>query len=89
MAAIINSNYNSYFCFNEVGVKVYEEIKIINPRKSAKITDIPIRVLKENADIFADYISGFFNESIKTNTCPSVYKNANITPVFKKSIHRF
>ena len=41
-------------------------------------TDIPIRVPKENADIFGDYIFGFFNESIK---------NANITPVFKKG-HR-
>ena len=47
-------------------------------------TDIPIRVLKENADIFADYICGFFNEFIKKSTFPSILKNANITPVFKK-----
>ena len=47
-------------------------------------TDIPIRVLKENAYIFADYICGFFNESIKKSTFPTIFKNANITPVFKK-----
>ena len=47
-------------------------------------TDIPIRVLKENADIFATYICGFFNESIKKSAFPSILKNANITPVFKK-----
>ena len=52
--------------------------------KSAQSTDIPIRVLKENADIFADYICGFFNESIKKSTFPSILENANITPVFKK-----
>ena len=50
-------------------------------------TDIPIRVPKENADIFGDYICGFFNESIKKSTFPSILKNANITPVFKKG-HR-
>ena len=47
-------------------------------------TDIPIRVLKENADIFADYICGFFNESIKKIYISILLKNANITPVFKK-----
>lgn len=46
MAVIINSNNNSYFRFSEVGV--YEEIKIINPRKSAKSNNISITVLKEN-----------------------------------------
>ena len=49
-----------------------------------QITDIPIRVLTENADIFANYICGFFNESIKKSTYPSILKDANITSVFKK-----
>ena len=40
-------------------------------------------MLKENADIFADYICGFFNESIKKPTFPFILKNANKTPVFK------
>ena len=41
-------------------------------------------MLKEKAGIFADYICGFFNESIKKFTFPSTLKNGNITPVFKK-----
>ena len=53
-------------------------------RKSVQSTDIPIRVLKENADIFADYICRFFNESINKSAIPSILKNTNITPVFKK-----
>ena len=52
-------------------------------------TNIPIRVLKENADIFADYICGIFNEPIKKSPFPSVLKNANITPVFKKGYRGF
>ena len=47
-------------------------------------TDIPMRVLKENGDIFADYICRFFNQSVKKSTFKSILKNANITPVFKK-----
>ena len=66
IVAIRNANNNSHFHFNEVSVEeVYKEIRKLSPRKSAQSTDIPIRVLKENADIFADYICGFFNESIK------------------------
>ena len=85
IVAIRNANNNSHFHFNEVSVEeVYKKIRKLIPRKSAQSTDIPIRVLKENADIFADYICGFFNESIKKSTFPSILKNANITPVFKK-----
>ena len=66
IVAIRNANNNSHFHFNEVTVEeVYEEIRKLSTRKSVQRTDIPIRVLKENADIFADYICGFFNESIK------------------------
>ena len=47
-------------------------------------TDTPIRVVKENTNVFTDYICRFFNESIKKSRFPSILKNANITPVFKK-----
>ena len=84
IVAVRNAN-NSHFHFNEISVEeVYNEIRKSSPRKSAQSTDISIRVLKENADIFTDYICGFFNESIKKSTFPSILKNANITPVFKK-----
>ena len=83
--AIRNANNNFHFHFNEVSVdEVYKEIRKWSPRKSVQSTDIPIRVLKENADIFADYICRFFNESINKSAIPSILKNANITPVFKK-----
>ena len=66
IVATRNANNNCHFHFNEVSVEeVYKEIRKLIPRKSAQSTDIPIRVLKENADIFADYICRFFNESIK------------------------
>ena len=85
IAAIRNANNNSHFHFNEVSVEeVYKEVRKLSTRKSVQSTDIPIRVLKENADIFAGYFCGFFNESIKKSTFPSILKNTNITPVFKR-----
>ena len=85
IAAIRNANNNFHFHFNEVSVEeVYKEIRKLSARKSVQSTDIPIRVLKENTDIFTDYISGYFNESIKKSTFPSILKNPNINPVFTK-----
>ena len=85
IAAIRNANNNSHFNFNEVSVEeVYKEIRKSNPRKSALSTDTAIRLLKENTVTFTDYICRFFNESLKKSTFPSILKNANITPVFKK-----
>ena len=40
--------------------------------------------MKENVDIFASYLCGIFNQSIENYEFPSILKNANITPVFKK-----
>ena len=65
IVAIKNANNSSHIDFNEVSVEeVYKKIRKSSPSKSAQSTDIPIRVRKENADTFADYICGFFNESI-------------------------
>ena len=43
----------------------------------------------ENADIFAYYTWGFFNKFIKKSAFPSILKNENITPVFKKGYRSF
>ena len=45
--------------------------------------------MKENADIFASYLCGFFNQSIENFEFPSILKNVNITPVFKKGYRGF
>ena len=85
IVAIRKANNNFHFQFNEVSVeKVYAKIKKLSPSKSAQSTDIPIRVLKENANIFTDYICGFSNEPIKKFTFPSILKITNISPDFKK-----
>ena len=47
-------------------------------------TDVPTKIIKENADIFADFIQLAINTSINTNEFPSLLKLAGVIPVFKK-----
>ena len=85
IVAIRNVNNNSHFHFNEISFEnVYNEIRKLSPRNSAQSTDILSECLRRKLAFFADYICGFFNESIKKFTFPSTLKNGNITPVFKK-----
>ena len=63
---------------------VKKEIRKLDPRKATQNTDIPVRILKQNSDIFGNYICDFFNECVDKGVFPSILKNANITPVFKK-----
>ena len=84
IVAINNLKKNFNFYFSVVSEEEFlKEIKILNPRKSTQSTDIPIKLLKKNADIFAN-LCGFFNQSIENFGFPSILKNENITPVFKK-----
>ena len=62
----------------------FKEIKRLKARKVTQITDIPVKVLKENADIFSAYLCDFLNESIKDGKFPVILKNGDITAVFKK-----
>ena len=73
ITVIRNLNIRSHFEFSFVRVaRVLKEIKKLNPRKAAQTTDIPVKILKDNADIFADYICGFFNESLNCCKFPSI-----------------
>ena len=85
VTAIRNLNDGSRFDFCNVSAQdVIKEIEKLNNRKATQSTDLPVKILKENADIFGNYICDFFNDCIGKGSFPSVLKQANITPVFKK-----
>ena len=46
---------------------------------------IPSKIIKENTDIFTDYLYSSFNNSIYQSEFLSILKLENIAPVFKKS----
>ena len=71
--------------FSKVSVDdVLKEINKLGNRKAIQNTGIPVKILKQNADIFGSYICHFFNVCVDEGTFPSVLKHASITPVFKK-----
>ena len=72
-----------YFCGVSVN-NVFKEIKRLKARKATQITDIPVKILKENADIFSAYICDFLNQTIRSGKFPAILKNGDITAVFKK-----
>ena len=72
------------FHFLYIDVKtVLKIIRSLNKNKPSKETDMPVKVVKENAEYFAEFICSQFNESITSSKFPLSYKLANITPVFK------
>ena len=60
------------------------DILKLETSKAYQETDILTKIVKENADIFANVLVSNFNDSIEKSNFPSILKNATITPVFKK-----
>ena len=73
------------FNFIEVDQKQIEkEILKLDVNKASQSSDIPIKVLKENSNIFSNFLCNSFNNSIKLSTFPEVFKHTDITPLHKK-----
>lgn len=53
-------------------------------QKATQNIYISVKILQENAVIFAERISQFYNESINPGKFPDVLKQVDVTPVFKK-----
>ena len=76
---------DSSFLFTGIDKEeILKEILNLDASKACQDTDVPTKILKENADIFADFLHTSFNEFVKKLEFPSVSKKPNISPVFKK-----
>ena len=56
----------------------------LDKTKASQKTDIPTRIVKENIDIFADFLCASINRAIKSASFPSSLKLGDITPLHKK-----
>ena len=63
---------------------IAKEVKNLDAKKAVTQDDIPVKILKLNNDIFCQYLSQIFNESIETVSFPNDFKCADITLVYKK-----
>ena len=73
------------FSFIETDKKEIEkEILNLDANKASQNSDIPIKILKENVDIFSDFVCNSFASSINMSRFPENLKLADITPLYKK-----
>ena len=62
------SKLNSLFKFSDVEKsKILIETVNLDASKSCQDTDVPTKIIKENSDIFADFIHPAINASINKN----------------------
>ena len=62
------SNFN--FSFFEK-VDILKEIKMLQSNKATQNTDIPTKLIKDNADIFAEFVFISLNKCIEQSVLPS------------------
>ena len=83
--AIKEKSKNPKFTFHEVdNERIIKEIKSLNKNKASQKSDIPITIIHENADIFADFLAESLKGTIKTYNFQNCLKLADITPLHKK-----
>ena len=79
---LCNKHPRLSFSFSKMNIEeILRKILKLETSKACQGTDIPIKTIKENADIFTDNFLASFNDSVKKSHFPSSI-NANITPVF-------
>ena len=59
-------------------------LKNVDVNKAIGPDLIPSIILKRCADVLAPGLASIFNKSLKTGYLPSDWRDANITPIFKK-----
>ena len=78
-------NSKSHFSLKNIQKEeILKEINNLNINKATQNTDIPTKTIKENSDIFGDFIFSNLNYCINTSSYPSLLKRADITAVHKK-----
>ena len=66
--------------------KIFHELQKPESKNVCQGSDIPLKTIKENINFISYFIYNNFNNSLLSSYFSSNWKNANITPVLKKSI---
>ena len=82
---VCNRKQCSLFSFSHVDKEqILKGLLSVDSAKASQDTDISSKVIKDNADIFSDFLLSGFNSSVTTSIFPSSIKQALTTPVFEK-----
>jgi len=63
---------------------VFKLLKDLQPHKAPGPDELSPRVLKELSQVLSDPLACIFQKSLTSSQVPSDWKQANVTPVFKK-----
>ena len=74
----------AFSCLEVAKEEILRDILNLDVSKACQDTDIPSKIIKENADIFVSILHSNFNTSATNSEFRSALKQANITPVFEK-----
>ena len=77
------SNFN--FSFVEK-VEILKEIKMLQSNEATQNTDIPTKLIKDNVDIFAEFVFTSFNKCTEQAVFPLRLKLTHVIPVHKKTL---
>ena len=84
-----NSTSKSNFNFSFVEkVDILKEIKMLQSNKATQNTNIPTKLIKDDADVFTEFIFINLNKCIEQSVFQSKLKLANITPVHEKKLKK-
>ena len=73
------------FYFSEANIEdIKKDILKLDKNNASQHSDIPIKIIKENLDIFAGFLCTNINSSFKSSSFPSCLKMADVTPLHKK-----
>ena len=63
---------------------IEKEIFYLESKKASQISDIQTKIIKENVDVFADFLCTSINSPIKSSVFPSCLKFADVATLHKK-----
>ena len=63
--------------------EIFQEIVSLDASKASQDIDVPTKIIKENTNIFTDFVHPSINTFINNGDFPSFLKLANVIPVFK------
>ena len=63
---------------------VFEEIKKLDNSKTSQQSDIPTKIIKQNINIFTQFLHTSYNNMLEFSIFPNEMKNADVIPIYKK-----
>ena len=74
------------FSFEQITYEdIHKEITKLDWTKFSQDTHISSSIIKENADIFANFLYFNYNKAVSDCEFPTSFKNANVSSIYKKN----